>query len=234
MRHRRIALLLATVLLGTTAWKFWRPEPATAQRPATSPQLPPAGKFGRAIDIVSTPLRTKSLESYGRFPLTVELWCKLPSEKMQRFQLLASNAPGGGTAHWEIYSTPLQGHLTAKLSAFEPREIESFVRITDDQWHYVALTCDGREAALYLDAKQVARQGLKPAQATTAEGGGSSAKAPTANDLELFVGSDVPQNHERPLPALVDELRISTVVQKIEGVPTKPLAADDQTTGLWH
>jgi hypothetical protein len=189
----------------------------------------PAGKFGRAVDIASMPLRTRSLASYGRYPLTVELWCKLPSEKMQRFHLLAANAPGLPAAHWEIYSTPLQGHLTATLSAFEPQQIESFVRITDDAWHHVALTCDGRAAALYLDGREVARQAVKPADPPK----DPAAKEPRAEDLELFVGSDVPQNTAPPLPALVDELRISATVRRIE-VPDGPLASDEHTAGLWH
>ncbi len=194
----------------------------------------PVGKFGRAVDIANMPLRTRSLETYGRFPLTVELWCKLPGEKMQRFHLLAANAPGRPAAHWEIYSTPLQGHLTATISAVEPRQIESFVRITDDQWHHVALTCDGRSAALYLDGREVARQDVKPA--TPAK---EPAKEPRTEDLELFVGSDVPQNTAPPLPALVDELRISSTVRpvearRIDAVPAKPLEADEHTAGLWH
>src|SRR5262245_3164730 len=210
MNHRRITFLIAGLLIGTI-WKLFGPQPAAAERPATSPQSAPAAKFGRAIEIVSTPLRTRSLESYGRFPLTVELWCKLPSEKMQRFQLLAANAPGRPAAHWEIYSTPLQGHLTATLSAVEPRQIETFVRITDDQWHHVALTCDGRFAALYLDGRELARQDVKPATGAK----DPTAKEPRSEDLELFVGSDVPQNTASPLPAVVDELRISTSVRKI-------------------
>jgi hypothetical protein len=194
------------------------------------------------VDIANMPLRTRSLESYARFPLTVELWCKLPSEKKQRFHLLAANAPGWAAAHWEIYSTPLQGHLTAKLSAVEstlrpqrhePVQLESFVRITDDAWHYVALTCDGRSASLFVDGKLAARQDVKPASSVASKEDGRS-KAPTADDLELFVGSDVPQNTEAPLPALVDDLRISSIARPIETAPTAPLTADEHTVALWH
>lgn len=235
LRSRRVRFLVLASIAAAGAACLWFGGPAPAQpgkAPAAKARPAPEGKFGRAVDIAGMPLRTRSLESYGRCPLTVELWCKLPSEKMQRFHLLAANAPGRPAAHWEIYSTPLQGHLTANLSAFEPRQLESFVRITDDRWHHVALTCDGRAAALYLDGREVARQEVKPA-APPKEPAKAAAKEPRAEDLELFLGSDVPQNTAPPLPALVDELRISSVVRRIK-VPDKPLAADEHTVGLWH
>lgn len=209
----RVALSLSLLPGLATAAAAQQAKPVVRSQP---------GKFGQALNFRNTPVRTKSLPPYRRFPLTVEMWVKLPSEKKYRYNLLASNLPGSPSGHWELYTTPLDGLLNVKFTNFKPDNCQSHVRITDDQWHYIALTCDGKHVTLYLDGKQVGREALTPVEA----------KPPTEG--ELFVGSELERAEATRFAGLIDELRISNVVREINSPPSEPFEADRATVGLWH
>ena len=74
------------------------------------------GKFHNAADLRAKPLRTKSLPQYSQWPLTVEMWVKLPEDKKSRYNLLVANLPGSERGNWEVYTTPLNGLLTASVN----------------------------------------------------------------------------------------------------------------------
>ena len=187
--------------------------PAFAQSP---------GKFGKAVNISATPLRTNTLEAYGTFPLSVEMWVNLPTEKKARYNHLASNSIEGSAAHWELYTTALDGLLSAKLSGFQPAEIPTFVRITDEEWHFLKMTCDGSRVEIFVDGRRVVNQTVKAVPPTVEDAG------------ELFVGLPTEFADEQATVSLVDELRISNVIRTGSDVPVAPLPLDEHTVGLWR
>ena len=79
--------------------------------------------------------------------------------------------------------------------------------ITDGQWHYVAMTFDGSRVRLYVDARLV-----KDVAVTRQRTGGPIGR--------LYVGSYPPG--KIGCDGVVDEVRISKIVRKIEHAPETP------------
>jgi putative heme-binding domain-containing protein len=81
------------------------------------------------------------------------------------------------------------------------------------------MTYEAARVRLFIDGKMVKEAAIKP------RGG-------TAKDGPLWFGAYPPQN--LGCDGLVDEVRISSTVRKIDGIPDKPFVADKDTLGLWH
>lgn len=83
------------------------------------------GVFGEALNVFGAPAHSaRSLPAYKTFPLTVEFWCKLNS--YEGFNILVANETKDSASHWELYSEPNTGTLSAYLkpplpSGYEPR-----------------------------------------------------------------------------------------------------------------
>jgi hypothetical protein len=175
------------------------------------------GRFGKALDARRAQAAVPSKPEYYKTPLTVECWTKLDSKT--RFNILVANHPKESSDHWEIYTYAQSGEFSAYLPGYEPAEIKSGVDITDGQWHYVAMSFDGSRLRLYVDARLV-----KDIAQTRQRTGG-----PTG---PLYFGCYPPQR--LGCDGLVDEVRISRVLRKIDRLPDGPFVADEQTVGLWH
>lgn len=203
-------LLLGLVFL-------FSPFPLTATTAGT-------GRFGNAADVRAKPLRTKSLPQYRHWPLSVELWVKLPVDKKSRYNLLAANLPGSQRGNWEIYTTPLNGLLTASVQDERQGRHHSYVRITDGGWHFVVMTYDGQRLSLSIDGKST----------------GTTKLAPNTNKLsepiegELFVGTEFDVKPPTMNDGWIDELRISNTMRQSQVVPTSTLPVDKHTVALWR
>jgi mono/diheme cytochrome c family protein len=182
-----------------------------------SPAALVEGRFGKALDARRSQGAVSSKPEYYKAPLTVECWTKLDGKTS--FNLLVANHPKESSNHWEIYTYAQSGEFSAYLPGYEPAEIKSGVDITDGQWHYVAMSFDGSRLRLYVDARLV-----KDVAQTRQRTGG-----PTG---PLYFGCYPPQR--LGCDGLVDEVRISRVLRKIDRVPNGPFVADAQTAGLWH
>lgn len=183
---------------------------------------PRLGKFGGAVDFRKTPLRVEALADYGRLPLTVECWVKLPSDQTRRDNVLVSHLPESAPGHWELYTTPLDGHFTVRIGGETPTRIPSFIRITDDRWHFLSVRFDENRTTVTIDGKQVASRPVSLAQS----------KQPTEG--ELFVGTEYADPKSTAVSSYLDDLRLSAGVRDPAHVPEKPFAMDRETIGLWH
>jgi type 1 glutamine amidotransferase len=202
----------------------WAAGRAQAALPAGQPAAPPAvrlapGKFGKALDAAATPLAFAGDERYRTPPLTVECWARLNSRR--GFNVLVSSDPKSSARHWEVYSYAGSGAFSAYLPGYAPAEVVSKTNICDGKWHFLAMTFDGKQVALYVDGRQAHRQavaprpGLKPAPGPLSFG--------QAIDGSGRVGCD----------GLIDDVRLSRVVRK-PAVPARPLPVDAQTVGVWR
>ncbi len=197
--------------------------PAAAAPPAVPPPgtlTLAEGKFGKALDARSSPVEVEGSDRYRRPPLTVECWAKLLSKR--NFNVLVASDPKTSADHWEIYSYALAGAFSAYLPGMQPSEIVAPVDICDGKWHYLAMTYDGKEVRLFVDGKQVKAQAVKKRAGRKADPGPLGIGA--AQEGKQRIGCD----------GFVDEVRISSTLRKIEGVPAGPLALDQETVGLWR
>ncbi len=178
------------------------------------------GKFGKALDASVTPLAFGGDERYRTPPLTVECWAKLNSKR--DFNVLVSCDPKASSRHWEIYSYAGRGTLSAYLPGYAPSEVVSKANLCDGKWHHVAMTFDGATVALFADGKKVREQKVTP--------------RPGAKPLAgpLSVGQAIDGGNHIGCDGLVDEVHLSRVIRKIDGVPAAPPAVDADTIGLWR
>jgi hypothetical protein len=175
------------------------------------------GKFGQALQPNTNYAAAAPNPVYTVLPLTVECWAKLSTKSA--YNILAANEPKHSVTHWELYAEKTTGHLAAYLPGFAPNLVRADTDVVDGKWHYLALTCDGQTAKLYLDAKEVASTKLT-----------KKFSYPDVGPLTFghIEGVDTTKD------LAIDELRISRIVRPIEKTPTEPFAPDKDTVGLWH
>ena len=192
----------------------------------TAPPPPPVamnaaeGRFGRALDARREAAVVNANDAYVNGPLTVECWARLAGK--QGFNILVANEDKSSGTHWEIYSFAGSGKLSVYLPGCSPNGIQAPQDICDGQWHYVAMHLEADSVTLFLDGVEAARMKFtRKADAKRKPG-------------PLSFGLAVQGNGRIGCNGLVDEVRISKGLRKINGVPAAPLAADEQTVGLWH
>jgi putative heme-binding domain-containing protein len=123
-----------------------RPKPRTpvpgaaAQKSATSSPVSGYLAEGRA--------------EYRTLPLTVQLRATLRGK--QNYNILAACDTKASGSHWELFSMPGTGHLTAYLPGYQPDHVRSNVDICDSQPHDVAMVFEPARVRLYIDGKLAA------------------------------------------------------------------------------
>lgn len=160
----------------------------------------------------------RSRDEYGHPPLTVECWAKVHSKN--GFNVLVLNGSKESRRHWEIYSYAGTGVFSAYLPGYAPAEVRSNRDITDGLWHYLAMTFDGSRVGLYVDGDSVADASVQPIVAL------EDKRNP------LYFGMYPPGGIG--CDGAVDEIRLSSVIRDIRGVPKTALEADAATIGLWR
>lgn len=192
----------------------------------TPPPPPPAvlkadeGRFGRALDARREAAIVNANDAFVTAPLTVECWARLAGKG--GFNILVANEDKSSGTHWEIYSFANSGRLSVYMPGCSPNGVQAPQDICDGQWHYVAMHLQADSVTLFLDAAQVANMKF------TRRGDAKRKRGPLSFGLAVQGSGRIGCN------GLVDEVRISKGLRKIEGVPAAPLAADEQTVGLWH
>src|SRR5262249_8571403 len=94
--------------------------------------------------------------------------------------------------------------------------------ICDRQWHYLAMTFDGKVVRLHVDGRLVREQAVAPRPGLKPVPG------------PLSVGQAIEGDSRIGCDGLVDDVRLSRIVRKIDGVPQAQLPLDADTIGLWR
>ena len=175
------------------------------------------GRFGKALDARVAVAEVTHQSAYAKLPISVECWTRLHSKA--RYNILVASGPKASGDHWEIFSETGTGKFSAYLPGFSPALIRSGTDITDDRLHYVAMTCDGRHVKLYIDARLVAEKTVHRIR----RGG------PVGS---LWFGA-YPQG-SLGCDGVIDEVRLSDTVRRINQIPQAPFRPDAHTIGLWH
>ena len=93
--------------------------------------------------------------------------------------------------------------------------------ICDGEWHYLAMTFDGKRVVLFVDGKQVRQADV------TAKADVKPAPGP------LSIGQAVDGSSRIGCDGLIDDVRLSRVIRLIR-LPTGPMAVDAQTIAVWR
>ena len=167
-------------------------------------------------------LEAKYHSAYSTYPITVECWAKLKNSN--NFNIIIANDYKDSSKHWEIYSRINTGVLCVFLPGYEVSDIVSDKKITDNKWHYIAMTFDGVSVQLFVDAEKV-----KQAQVEKLE------KTPNHKpNGPLMLGQTmVNENNYLLCEGMVDEVRLSNNIREITTIPGRALNADTHTIGLW-
>lgn len=177
--------------------------------PESNGVLSLAGRGAVRVDLGERPLET-----------TLEAWVR-SGEPSGHAALVSRYADGGGVGI--VWSRP-GGTLPAGVVGTRSGTVLAGLDepIAWDDWHHVALTCDGAEAVLWVDGVAVGR--------------GRSDEL-EYRDFPLYVGAE-PNGRGDPVSlfsGLIDEVRVSSVVRYRERFePSRVHSADGETLLLLH
>lgn len=188
-----------------------KPQPRTMKAAATQGKAPgsrpqPAGYL---ID---------GRDEYRTAPLTVEMRATLRGKSGYNI-LVACDTKASG-AHWELFTMPGSGQLTAYLPGHNPDHVRTSVDLCDGRPHDVAMVLESRRVQLYVDGKAAAEQSVESKKRPVEPGGLAIGRL-----VEGGIGCD----------GAVHALRLTRGAQTITPRTTdQSLRATADTLGLWR
>lgn len=154
---------------------------------------------------------------YGQPPVTVECYARLNSNK--GYNILISNEPKKSVTHWEIFTLPGSGLLTAYLPGCLPDLVQTTVNAADGKWHHIAMMLEEQRVRLFVDGV------LAGEQALTRRAGESVAGPLVIGGLDT---GDLGCNGE------IQWARMSNSTRNIGDLSAAVPKADVATIGLWQ
>lgn len=155
-------------------------------------------------------------DEYRTPPLSVE--CRATLTGRDRYNILVACDTKQSAAHWELFTMPKTGLLTAYLPGYEPDHVRTTVDAADGKTHHIAMTYEADRVRLYFDGKLAADETLK-------------SRGKEAVPGELAIGRLV----EGAFAAAgkIEVVRLSRGVRTFDPPPASEMTADADTIGLW-
>jgi len=91
---------------------------------------------------------------YRSPPITVD--CRVTLVRRDRYNILVACDTKRSGSHWEIFSMPGSGALTAYLPGMRPDHVRSTANLADGKPHHVSLVYQRNRVRLYVDGRPVA------------------------------------------------------------------------------
>lgn len=182
--------------------------------PGSGGPRPRAAKSPRVED--SSQRLFPGKEAYRRPPLTVEVRATI--QRADQYRILVASDTKQSAEHWEIFTMPRSGHLTAYLPGHQPDHVRSDVSVTDGKPHELAMIYEADRVRLLVDGEVVADQKVERIQGTSVPGGLGIGRL-----VEGYFAGGVQ----------IDWVRISKGVREIVLTGQKTIAADQETIELW-
>lgn len=187
--------------------------------PAALAEDPPRlvdGRFGQALDARTGGYIAPADGRAQAWPITVELWARLLDREAGAV-LLSNEAPTSGT-HWELVALPGTADLAFAAPAFDPPLVMAGGTLGDGRWHHVAVQVGEDRVGVVVDGERLADQAVEVRPLPSQRSG-------------LGVGTRI--EDRAPVPALIDDVRVSAGVREVVAPPESPLVSDDRTIALW-
>jgi len=153
---------------------------------------------------------------YGAVPLTVECFVRL--EKKQTYNILIAHEGKNSATHWELFTNPGSGQLSAYLPGRKPDHVHTGHDIVDQQWHSVAMVLEATRCRILVD-------GVCKADAVVTGPSGNRVEGP------LAIGALVAD--ELRCQGRIRDVRLSNTARAVDATPQTPFAVDAQTIGYW-
>ncbi len=154
---------------------------------------------------------------YRTPPLTVEVRARLHSR--DRYNILVASDTKRSGAHWEIFSMAGTGNLTVYLPGMNPDHVHTKINICDGNWHDIAMVFAPDEITLACAGKIVATQAVKSLNRAIVPDGLAFARL-----VEGTIGCD----------GQLEYVRLSRGLRRKQPTPKAPVAAEEDTIGLWR
>jgi putative heme-binding domain-containing protein len=155
---------------------------------------------------------------YRQLPLTIA--CRATLTNSAEHNVLVANETKRSTAHWEMFSVPGSGNLTAYLPGCIPDHIRSSVAICDSQVHTLAMIIEEARVRLFVDGNEVANQNVERIEPTAVINGALAIGRTVENGIHCT--------------GEIEWVKISrgggNDLSQLSQMPEK----DDKTIGLWH
>ncbi len=118
-------------------WRSWqRPAVSSSPTPETAGKLLP----GKA--------------EYRQPPLTVE--CRATLNDAHGYNILVASDTKASGSHWELFTQPGSGQLSAYLPGYRPDHVHTAVAICDGKPHTIVMQFEPGRVRLYVDGKSAA------------------------------------------------------------------------------
>jgi hypothetical protein len=175
------------------------------------------GEPRKALDVKAGMATVAAKPAYGSVPLTFECFAKLNGRDF--YNIIVAHESKASATHWELFSLPKTGVLSAYLPGRKPDTFYTPTDIADGKWHYLAMVLEKDRIRLYVD-------GVEKLNAPLSGPPDKGISGPLC--LGALTTGELRCN------GLIDEVRLSNTAREVRGVPSQPFAADSVTIGLWH
>ncbi len=96
---------------------------------------------------------------YRSPPLTVTAVVRL--NKRDTYQIIVASESKNSPTHWELFTMPQSGFISAYLPGMKPDHVSSNVDIVDDKSHEICMVYEANRVRLYADKRLIADQELQ-------------------------------------------------------------------------
>jgi glucose/arabinose dehydrogenase len=98
-------------------------------------------------------------DEYRTPPLAIEVTAKLTGAGGYNILVACDTKQSG--AHWELFTMPQTGFLTAYLPGYEPDHVRTTLNVADGKPHAIAMAYEADRVRLFIDGKLAADEAVK-------------------------------------------------------------------------
>ncbi|TWT66049.1 DUF6797 domain-containing protein [Allorhodopirellula solitaria] len=159
--------------------------------------------------------------AYRDPPITIECLATLNSHR--HHNILVANEAKASPDHWELFTMPASGHLTAYLPGSSPDHVRSKINVCDGTEHRLAMVYEVDRVRLYVDGEQVADQAVTRVTPRV----DPSQRIADAIGIGRLVRGRIGCDGE------IGWVRISSGTESMPQQPVESIDRNERTLGLW-
>lgn len=185
-------------------------------RPVPVVPSPPKTAEGSAKKALNGGRILPGQDAFREYPLTVQVRATLPNA--ESYNILVASDEKQSTSHWELFTPPGSGVLTAYLPGCQPDHVVASQAVCDGHPHTLSMVLEAARVRLYVDGRQVADQRV-------------TRKPPRVVPGQFAVGRIVEGGLE--CAGSIDWVSVSRSANDLSGESLLAPQRSDNTLGLW-